>query len=140
MLRVGPTERYRSIPMSGQRSILVVDDDRLVRNSIVVALETAGFRVWGVASGDEAVRLAGHLHPDVVVTDLRMPGMDGVTLLGRLRDAGYPAHRLVLYSAAPPADPEAQSVREVVWVPKAPGHQALLELLEEATHGTHGAS
>jgi len=61
-------------------SILIVDDHEVVRNGIRAYLETLPkFNVVGeAASGEEAIRMAGELIPDVVLMDLVMPGMDGI--------------------------------------------------------------
>src|SRR5512145_804926 len=61
-------------------SILIVDDHEVVRNGIRAYLETLPkFNVVGeAASGEEAIKMAGELIPDVVLMDLVMPGMDGI--------------------------------------------------------------
>ena len=61
-------------------SILIVDDHEVVRNGIRAYLETLPkFTVVGeAASGEEAIKMAGELIPDVVLMDLVMPGMDGI--------------------------------------------------------------
>ncbi|WP_433833566.1 response regulator [Actinoplanes sp. CA-015351] len=66
--------------MSDDITILVVDDQELFRAGVAVILDAQpGLRVVGEAGdGHDAVRLVGELEPDVVLMDLRMPGMDGV--------------------------------------------------------------
>jgi two-component system, NarL family, response regulator LiaR len=61
-------------------SILIVDDHEVVRNGIRAYLDTLPeFNVVGeAASGEEAIKMAGELIPDVVLMDLVMPGMDGI--------------------------------------------------------------
>ena len=73
--------------MSDPIRILVADDHLIIRQGLRLILETqAGFELVGEASdGVEAVRLCGELNPDVVLMDLRMPGMDGLTAIARLR-------------------------------------------------------
>ncbi|MBD9526022.1 sigma-54 dependent transcriptional regulator [Paracoccus sp. PAR01] len=66
--------------------VLLVDDDEQMRSSTAQALELAGFAVEPLATGDEALALAGPGFAGVVVSDIRMPGMDGMTLLGRLHE------------------------------------------------------
>ncbi|MFD5764475.1 response regulator [Streptomyces sp. NPDC127049] len=76
--------------------ILVVDDQHLVRMGLRMLFEqTQDIRIEGEAdNGAEAVRLAERLAPDVVLMDLRMPGMDGITATRRIM-AARPATRVV---------------------------------------------
>ncbi len=69
-----------------QRYILVVDDDRLVLAALAEGLRGAGYRVTGVASGEEALASAGRETPDLALLDVRMPGMSGIELGRRLRE------------------------------------------------------
>ncbi len=66
--------------------VLLVDDDAQMRASTVQALELAGLAVTGFTSAEEVLDHAGPGLNGVVVSDIRMPGMDGMTLLQRLRD------------------------------------------------------
>jgi NarL family two-component system response regulator YdfI len=69
--------------------VLVVDDHLIVREGLSLILETAeGIEQAGeAADGAEALRLCAELQPDVVLMDLRMPGMDGLTAIRRLAAA-----------------------------------------------------
>jgi response regulator NasT len=69
-----------------QRHILVVDDDRLVLAALAEGLRGAGYRVTGVASGEDALTSAGRDAPDLALLDVRMPGMSGIELGRRLRE------------------------------------------------------
>lgn len=64
--------------------MLVVDDDDDHREAMVETLEDAGYRALGVASGDQALE-AIHNQPFLVLSDLRMPGMDGSELLAAMQ-------------------------------------------------------
>lgn len=66
--------------------VLIADDHLIVREGLRLILETGeGFELVGeAANGAEAVRLANELKPDVVLMDLRMPGVDGLTAIERL--------------------------------------------------------
>lgn len=66
--------------------VLIADDHLIVREGLRLILETGeGFELVGeAADGAEAVRLANELKPDVVLMDLRMPGVDGLTAIERL--------------------------------------------------------
>jgi NarL family two-component system response regulator YdfI len=67
--------------------ILVADDHLIIRQGLRLILETqAGFELVGeAADGAQALRLCIETNPDVVLMDLRMPGMDGLTAIERLR-------------------------------------------------------
>jgi len=73
--------------MSEPIRILVADDHLIIRQGLRLILETeAGFTLVGeAADGAEAVRLCAELHPAVVLMDLRMPGVDGLTAIERLQ-------------------------------------------------------
>ena len=83
--------------------VLIADDHQIVRAGLRMILADApplgGARVAVVgeaASGDEAVRLAAELRPDVVLMDVLMPGIDGVEALRRIRAAGTARAVLIL--------------------------------------------
>ena len=80
--------------------LLVADDHPMLREGLVAVLGTQpDFEVVGeAADGDEVVRLAESLDPDVILLDLEMPGTDGVEALEKLRDAGSRA-RTVVFTA-----------------------------------------
>jgi len=72
------TEPAESIPT--KRRAIVVEDEALIRMDIVESLREGGYDVVGEASnGEEAVALAREFKPDVVVMDVKMPVMDGIT-------------------------------------------------------------
>ncbi|TWP51788.1 response regulator transcription factor [Lentzea tibetensis] len=78
--------------------LVIVDDHPVVRDGLRGMFSSdRGFEVVGeAANGDEAVTVVEALRPDVVLMDLRMPVVDGVTAINRLRDKGNPARVLVL--------------------------------------------
>jgi DNA-binding NarL/FixJ family response regulator len=78
--------------------VLLADDQELVRSGFRLILDLAeGIEVVGEAGdGQQAVRLAKELRPDVVLMDVRMPGLDGIEATRRLGQAGVEARVLVL--------------------------------------------
>jgi DNA-binding NarL/FixJ family response regulator len=79
-------------------SLLIVDDHTLFRQGLVsLLLGEPGFRVVGeAADGEEALQLAAEVHPDVVLMDVKMPGMDGVETTRRLLETMPQVHVLML--------------------------------------------
>jgi two-component system, OmpR family, response regulator MprA len=70
--------------------VLVVDDERAVRESLRRALELEGYQVELAADGQEALdRLAANGEPDAMILDILMPGVDGLEVCRRLRREGH---------------------------------------------------
>ncbi len=83
---------------AGKPHILVVDDEPNVRKVLGAMLEQAGYLTTRAATGDEALGLVRAQDPDLVITDLKMPGMDGLDLLRRLKE-GFPEIPVILLTA-----------------------------------------
>ena len=81
--------------------LLIADDDDDLRRTLELLFTCRGFRVLTAADGATALRLAAQHRPDVVLTDLDMPGMDGVQLCEALRgDAALRTIPVVLHSGS----------------------------------------
>ncbi|WP_282695301.1 response regulator transcription factor [Streptomyces sp. CC208A] len=76
-----------SVP-AGRARILVVDDDPTVAEVVTGYLERSGHAVEHAADGPDALTRAGERRPDLVVLDLMLPGLDGLEVCRRLREAG----------------------------------------------------
>src|SRR3990172_1421914 len=81
--------------------ILVIDDDASSLNLLRMHLERDGYAVFTAGSGQEGLRLAYEHEPDAVILDVRMPGMDGYEVCGRLRDISDAAILFVTVLKAP---------------------------------------
>ncbi|HET7559531.1 MAG TPA: response regulator transcription factor [Limnochordia bacterium] len=89
--------------MNGERlRVLVVDDERGIREFLKLGLEYEGFEVQLAADGEEALRAAGAWRPHVVVLDIMMPGMDGLSVCKTLR--GDPNVIIIFLSAKDEVD------------------------------------
>ena len=74
-----PTAEARPEADSVQRTVLVAEDEALIRLDLVEMLREEGYQVVGdVGDGEEAVRLATELRPDLVILDVKMPKLDGI--------------------------------------------------------------
>ena len=76
--------------------ILVVEDSDKLRASLVTAFRRSGYAVDECADGTQGVWQAESVEYDIIVLDLMLPGLDGLTLLRRIRSAGRTAHVLIL--------------------------------------------
>jgi DNA-binding NarL/FixJ family response regulator len=88
--------------VTGRITVLIADDHPVVRQGLQVLLSVQDdIDVVGeAADGEQAVAMAAELVPDVILLDLKLPGMDGIEVLRELRDAGLATRALVLTSAS----------------------------------------
>ena len=132
-----------SVPPSSSRNhrrvrVLIVDDMPQVRRDLRQFLDLTGDMevVAEAADGQEAVRIAAQLTPDVIIMDLEMPGMDGFEATRQIKAQG-PAPRIVILSVH--ADPEnvarARSVGADEFVVKG----ASFKILINAIMGRNGS-
>ena len=87
------------------KRILIVDDETNVRLNFRTTLETEGYEAFEVSSGEEAVQLLAEHSFALAILDIRMPGMDGLELLAKMRESGIrvPAMIVTAYSDVPNA-------------------------------------
>jgi CheY-like chemotaxis protein len=78
-------------------TVLVVDDERLIADTISAILTEHGFITFKAYSGEEAVRLAAKVEPDIVLSDVLMPIMSGIQMAILIKES-LPATRIVLLS------------------------------------------
>ncbi|MDX1432910.1 MAG: response regulator [Gammaproteobacteria bacterium] len=85
--------------------VLIIDDHTLFRSGLQELLERRGIDVVGTAGdGDEGCQLAQTLAPDVILLDVRMPGMGGLTVLERLNEAGVETPVMMLTTSTEDRD------------------------------------
>jgi len=67
------------------RKVLLVDDEEGIRKVLSISLEDSGYQVFSAKSGEEALELFKEIQPPIVLTDIKMPGMDGIQLLRKIK-------------------------------------------------------
>jgi len=89
--------------MSEVRSILIADDDGEVRDALAIALRAEGYRVRVVRDAYEARRVFAATHPDLLLSDIRMPG-DGLSLLHQVHDISPETPVILMTALESPGD------------------------------------
>lgn len=81
--------------------VIVAEDEGLIRMDVVATLQEAGYEVVGeAADGEEAVRLALELKPDLIVMDIKMPKLDGISAAEKMSEHKIPVVLLTAFSQA----------------------------------------
>jgi voltage-gated potassium channel len=79
-------------------TVLLADDHRALRMLFTRKIQSAGHEVIEAGNGEEALRLAQELRPDLIVLDVLMPGMSGYEVCKALRASGFEDTPIILYS------------------------------------------
>jgi two-component system response regulator GlrR len=130
-LRAGRPQYDGSVPDSA--TILIVDDDPSLRRTLELRLREEGFRVLAAASGEDALTTLAVERPAVVITDLRMPGIDGLALFAAIR-RDMPLLPVIILTAHGTIPDAVAAVRSGVfgYLPKPFEAQALLAEVRRA--------
>ncbi len=98
------------LPPANYYSVMVIDD--MLQNRILLGkfLKAAGYIIHEATNGIEALdlMLKQHLRPDLIVTDIEMPGMDGITLIEQVRCLDNPISKIPIIAASGNATDEMQ--------------------------------
>ena len=76
--------------------ICVIEDEEVIAGAVAARLRADGFVVEVASDGPAGVALCERVRPDLVVLDLMLPGLDGLSLLASLREGGSSTHVLIL--------------------------------------------
>ena len=95
-MAAGPYRRLRVRADRLMARILVIDDDGGVRESMTRMLRGAGYTVQSAPSGEEGFDLARNDTFDVILSDMRMPGLSGLDVLRKLRDVHVDASFIIM--------------------------------------------
>lgn len=96
--------------MSEHSQVLIVDDDDVVRRSYQRSLQAAHYNVEAVADGADALAALQQKRFDLVLLDLRMPGMDGMSVLRAIKQA-WPKSEVVVITGYPTVETAKQAVQ-----------------------------
>jgi len=89
------------VGMEDALRVVVAEDEALIRMDVVATLQEAGYEVVGQgADGEEAVKLATELEPDLVVMDIKMPKLDGISAAEKISELKIPVVLLTAFSQA----------------------------------------
>ncbi|MEQ8763655.1 MAG: response regulator [Planctomycetota bacterium] len=70
---------------AGQKTVLIIEDEEMIILSTQMLLESVGYRVEAAQNGEEGIRKAAEIDPDLILLDVMMPGLDGWETLGLLK-------------------------------------------------------
>jgi two-component system, OmpR family, KDP operon response regulator KdpE len=90
------------------KRILVVDDDQPLLRALSISLGARGYQIDVAVSGEEALDAAAHRHPDVILLDLGLPGIDGVDVIRGLR--GWSQVPVIVLSARHGGPPKVEAL------------------------------
>ncbi|MFA6525719.1 MAG: response regulator [Patescibacteria group bacterium] len=72
-----------------KKKILVIEDEEPLLNALSAKLQTEGFEVLEAENGEDGLKLALKKHPDLILLDIILPKMDGITVLENLRENAW---------------------------------------------------
>ncbi|MEP1329945.1 response regulator [Pseudophaeobacter sp.] len=116
--------------------VLAIDDSRTIRNLLAATLEEAGFEYVSAVDGREGVDMYGDVAPDVVITDINMPNLDGFGVIEELRgtDINSKVPILVLTTeSAPEMKARARNAGATGWITKPFDDASLIFALKRVT-------
>ncbi len=94
--------------------VLLVDDEATFRETLAKLLRRRGLTVFTAASGEEAIERLAERNPDVVVLDLKMPGLDGLATLRRITEL-EPRAKVVMLTGHGSIDAGVEALRATAW-------------------------
>ena len=117
-----------------KRTVLVVDDEVHIRRIVEIKLSNAGYEVITAGNGEEGYRLIHSAKPDIVVTDINMPKMDGKTLCEKTNElkARQPFLTIIITARILPDEQEwVATMRDTIFMEKPFSPARLLESIDQ---------
>jgi YesN/AraC family two-component response regulator len=120
-------------------NILLVEDDELVRDMLTQMLQRESHQVSTAANGEEAIEVLKKTHPDIMVTDIIMPKMSGITLISEVKNR-HPNMEIIAISGGGRLDPTgyldlSESLGAAASFQKPVDKAALLMAIDLLLHG-----
>jgi two-component system response regulator GlrR len=115
---MNPRERYSTERIGEPQTVLVVDDDPLIRSFEAQLLSSEGYNVLQAESGAEALRLADTATIHLLVTDFLMPNLDGLELTRKFRTVHPETPVLMVSGSLPPTDNRIENLAHFGFLPK----------------------
>jgi len=114
-------------------TVMVVDDEKSIRLTLKMLLEEAGYRAVTAENGEEALRWMDEMVVDILVTDLRMPGMNGLELMEKAK-AKDPSLEIIFISAYSDVESAVQAMKKGAYdyIPKSFRNDEFLVVVEKA--------
>jgi len=131
----GSRTEEMSVPAPERKSpgrILVVEDEQLIREMLIEILQQADHAVTGAADGNEALELVEKQEFDLVISDLHLPGINGMDLLDRIK-ASHPTLPFIVITGHPALDKAIQAMKKGAadFIPKPFTVEHILHLVEK---------
>ncbi len=102
-----------------RKKVLIVDDDESLRKSIVITLKVKGYEVWEAEDGMSGLELTQQRRPDLVISDVYMPGMNGFVMVESIKgDAALKHIKVIMMTSAAQAAGAWKSEPDVVYLDK----------------------
>nr|WP_199064955.1 response regulator [Chromobacterium sp. ASV5] len=103
------------------KTVLIVDDAASIRATVSIALKGAGYQVLEACDGNDALARLGGARVNLIISDVNMPGMDGITLLKRLREGAATRYLPVIMLTTEGSDEKKAQGKEAgakAWIVK----------------------
>jgi two-component system, chemotaxis family, chemotaxis protein CheY len=118
------------------KTILTVDDSRVMREMLAKVLREAGFNIMQAEDGVAGLEVLAEANPDVIITDINMPRMDGYGFINGVRsDARYRAVPILVLSteSAPEKKQRAREAGATGWIVKPFKSEALIDAIRRVS-------
>ena len=121
------------------KTILLVDDSTTMLMSMTAVLKKMGFNVESALNGNEALAKLSTLKPDLMITDLNMPGMDGISLIGEAKKLPSMRFKPILMMTTESQQAkrdEAKAAGAVGWLVKPVKPEELVAVVKQVIPGS----